>query len=1050
MNIQDYVTRIAEIHALGNATEHSYRGPLQDCLKTLLANDISVTNEPKRQKCGAPDYILTRRKIDIGYIEAKDVGRDLDRVEKGGKDDDQWQRYTESLDNLILTDYMEFRFFLRGARTDTVRIAEIAGGKIHALPENFAKFEALIQDFSTYTTQTIKSARQLAEMMAKKARLMKDVFEKTLDDRGNDSSLQDQLYAFRKILVHDMTVAQFADVYAQTIAYGLFTARLHDETLADFSRGEALTLIPKSNPFLRQLFVYVAGPDLDDRVVWIVDALCEVYRAADLKAILKDFGTATGRADPMLHFYETFLAEYDPALRKSRGVWYTPEPVVNFIVRAIDDVLKTHFGLADGVRDTGMVDIDLESGIDKKGRKTYVKKPVHRVQLLDVATGTGTFLAAVMKHIYKTFEGQEGLWSQYVERDMLPRLHGFELLMASYAMCHMKLDLLLQQTGYRPITKTPPRVSVYLTNALEESHAETDMLPFTEWLTREANEASHIKKNMPIMIAFGNPPYSGHSSNKGEWMDALLNSYKQEPGGGKLNEKNSKWLNDDYVKFIRLGQYYIAKNGEGILAYITNHSYLDNPTFRGMRWNLLNAFDEMYILDLHGNAKKKEATPDGKPDKNVFDIQQGVAIIVAIKKRQKDRASKKELATVYHADLWGERQKKYDFLEENSLKNVRWKELEPSKNTYLFIPRDETLLKEYQKFSPLPDIMKTNVLGFQTHRDHFAVDFKLETILSRIQSMRDSNLENNDLRQKYELVDNRDWQLESAREIVKNDAEWARAAIKCAYRPFDNRYCYFSYVAMDYPRRELLDHVGWKDNLCLGVGKAGMAVPERPWELVTVSRAPMDSNIYRRGGVNVFPLYLYHSNMGNVESKTPNFDPKVYSAFRRIVSDITPESLFDYIYAVLHSHAYRTRYAEFLKSDFPRIPHPKDAVTFHALAAQGATLRELHLMERPLLDKLITTYPVPGDHVVKKPRYEDGKVWINETQYFGGVPEAAWSFYIGGYQPAQKWLKDRKDRALTADDIRHYQRIIVALTETGKVMQDIDKIAFLPQEGNNG
>lgn len=1037
MTIHDYINQLDDLYKSGKATEHSYRGPLQECLRSFLPNDIQVTNEPKRQKCGAPDYILTRRNIDIGYIEAKDIGVDIDRIENQKEKGDQFVRYRESLDNLILTDYMEFRFFLHGEKTETIKIAEIANGRIKALPENFQRFQSLFQDFSTHTTQTIKSAKQLAQMMAKKASLMKEVFQLALADKSGDHSLSEQLYAFRKILVHDMTEAQFADVYAQTIAYGLFTARLHDKTLSDFSRGEALTLIPKSNPFLRQLFVYVAGPDLDERVVWIVDALCEVYRATDLRSILKDFGNVTGKADPIIHFYETFLAEYDPALRKSRGVWYTPEPVVGFIVRAVDDVLKTHFGLKDGIKNTSKVNIKLESGFDRRGKRTYVETPVHKVQLLDVATGTGTFLAEAVKQIYRHFEGQEGLWSEYVEDNLLPRLHGFELLMASYAMCHMKLDLLLQQTGYKPTAKkTSPRVGVYLTNALEEYHAETDMLPFTEWLTREANEANHIKKNMPIMIAFGNPPYSGHSSNKGEWMDDLLDSYKVEPSGGRLKEKNSKWLNDDYVKFIRLGQHYIWKNGEGILAYITNHSYLDNPTFRGMRWNLLNAFDDIYILDLHGNTKKKETAPDGKPDKNVFDIQQGVAIIIAIKKKNDN--NKKIPANVYHADLWGNRQEKYDFLEENSIADIGWHKLAPSKNTYLFIPRDETLLKEYTAFPSITDIMKTNVLGFQTHRDQFAIDYTIEGIKSRINSLNDKEKSDDYLKNNYKLKDNRDWQLAAARQIIQKNKDWEIPIINCSYRPFDNRYCYFSYAAMDYPRKELLEHVAWKNNVCLNIVRQTKA---STWQHAVVSKYPTPAVfVEMKDGSNVFPLYLYQSEIGNSETKTPNINSKIYASFKKTVSDITPETLFDYIYAVLHKTSYKIRYFEFLKSDFPRIPPPKNKNYFHALAKHGAALRELHLMESPLLDKTITTYPMGGDHIVKKLRYEDGKVWINETQYFGGVPDIAWNFYIGGYQPAQKWLKDRQDRALSHNDIRHYQRIIVALTETDRIIKEIDQV----------
>ena len=583
MNFSEYVQDVSKRFATGNAREHAYRPSLQNLLEATIP-DILATNDPARIKCGAPDFILTRKKIDVGYIEAKDIDVDLNKTEK----DEQLKRYLESLDNLILTDYLEFRFFLHGQKVETIRIAEIDGNSIRPLPENFDRLKTLLIDFAAFQGQTIKSAKKLAAMMAHKARLMRDVFRATLESE-EPSTLKDQMKAFKTILMHDLDEAQFADIYAQTIAYGLFTARLHDTTLEDFSRSEALLLIPASNPFLRQLFSYVAGPELDSRVVWIVDALCEVYRATDLRDILKDFGTSTGQNDPILHFYETFLGEYDKNIKEIRGVWYTPEAVVNYIVRAIDDVLKDHFGLKDGLADTSKVEIEIDSDrVNKKtGKREKNKKSVHKVQLLDVATGTGTFLAEAVKQIYRRFEGQEGLWSRYVDNDLLPRLHGFELLMASYAMCHMKLDLLLRETGYKPLdSKKPPRVGVYLTNSLEEHHPDADTL-FASWLSHEANAASRIKKDTPIMIAFGNPPYNGESINKGEWIMNLMQGYKQEPSGGKLKEKNSKWVNNDYAKFIRMGEYFIDKNGEGVLAYITSHSYLDGPIFRGMRYHLL-------------------------------------------------------------------------------------------------------------------------------------------------------------------------------------------------------------------------------------------------------------------------------------------------------------------------------------------------------------------------------------------------------------------------------------------------------------------------------
>jgi len=1047
-----YLAELNRLYRSGQATEHSYRPALQECLTSLL-KDVQVTNEPKRQKCGAPDYILTRRKIDIGYIEAKDISVDLDRVERGSKNDDQWYRYATSLDNIILTDYVEFRFFRNGEKVESIRIANVAKDFLTPIPENFDRLQTLLLDFVAFEGRPIKSAKKLAEMMAHKAALMRDVFFNAVsDESAGETTLRDQLDAFKAVLVHDMDEAQFADVYAQTIAYGLFTARLHDTTLKDFTRGEAITLIPKSNPFLRQLFQYVAGSDLDQRVVWIVDALCEVFRHADLNAVLKDFGTATGKADPILHFYETFLAEYDPKLRKARGVWYTPEPVVRFIVRAVDDVLKTHFGIKDGIADTSKIKIKVD-GHDW-GKSVKIKEEVHRVQLLDVATGTGTFLAEVVKQIYSRFAGQEGLWSDYVDNHLLPRMHGFELLMASYAMCHMKLDLLLQQTGYTP-TGAQKRLSVYLTNSLEEHHKDSH-LPFANWLSREANEASRIKREMPIMVALGNPPYSGISSNMKSWVATkLIEDYKYVDGV-HFNERKH-WLNDDYVQFIRLGEHYIEKNGEGILAYITNHGYLDNPTFRGMRWHLLNTFDDIYVLDLHGNAKKKEAAPDGSPDKNVFDIQQGVAILIAIKQHRKGK--NKPIAKVHHAELWGEREKKYEALAVNDLKDMRYKTLDVREPFYFFVPKNHDDSSEYRKGFSLDSLFTVNVTGIVTARDGLVIDFSKKELLKKIEAFCNPSKSVADVRRefygtkkegKYPAGDTRGWKLETARKKI-GDFDHASKIISLSYRPFDDRPIYYTPEMVDWGRGETMRHFLAGENVGLVIGRQGQVVGSMEWGLVFCSSTLPDFNIFYRGGGLALPLWVYESIFDGIEKKRPNLDPKIYKDIQNIVPDVQPQSLFDYIYAVLHSRAYRQRYAEFLKSDFPRIPYPKDPKTFHALAAKGAELRGLHLMESPVLDALITTYPIGGDHKVVTPRWEEakdntafGRVWINPTQYFDKVPLTAWEFYIGGYQPAQKWLKDRRGRTLTSDDLRHWQRIIIALTETDKIMSDIERIDFLP------
>ena len=1054
MTIQEYVEAVNKRFKAEISTEHSYRGDLQSLLKALVPN-VDVTNEPQRIDCGAPDYILTRKGIPVGYIEAKDVGKSLDSKLYH----EQFARYQSSLSNLIITDYLDFRLYLDGVFTTAIVLAEIEKGKIVARPENFAAFIDLIQEFSRYAGQTITSASKLSKMMAGKARLLADVIEKALSStigetnsvlREANNSLKEQLEGFREVLIHDITPKQFADIYSQTIAYGMFAARLHDPTIEDFNRKEAAELIPRTNPFLRKLFQYIAGYDLDSRIVWIVDALADLFKATDVAALLKDFGKATQQHDPIIHFYETFLAEYDPALRKSRGVWYTPEPVVNFIVRAVDDILKTEFGLKDGLADTSKTTVDIKRATtDKRSKDGYTTQQieVHKVQMLDPATGTGTFLAEIIKHIHKQFEGQQGVWSNYVEAHLIPRLNGFEILMASYAMAHLKLDLLLAETGYKPTVEQ--RFRVFLTNSLEEHHRETGTL-FASWLSQEANEANYIKRDTPVMVVMGNPPYSGHSSNKGEWIEKLLEDYKQEPGGGKLQEKNPKWLNDDYVKFIRYGQHFVEKNGEGVLAFINNHSFLDNPTFRGMRWNLLSTFDKIYIIDLHGNSKKKEACPDGSADKNVFDIQQGVSINLFVKTRNK---KKDELAEVQHYDLYGERAFKYDFLWKNTLGTIGFKSLALSSPQYLFIQKDSKGLKRYSEGFAVHELYPVNSVGIVTARDQFVTDSCKANLERRIQDFFASEKE--ELIKKYELKENSSWKINKVQLLATGYASEFIQVI--SYRPFDKRFLYYDPLFIERSRKEVMTHFlkGTNYSLCW-IRPMSSNYSFSVFVTDTIIDQCYAGNKSAGAGISyAAPLYFYPDSnrqitIDNQQKRTPNLSKEIIKQISNGLGlNFTPEKeetpgtfapidLLDYIYAVLHSPNYREKYKEFLKIDFPRVPYPKTSETFWQLAALGCELRQLHLLESPAVDQRLTSYPVSGDNIVKKLKYQDGKVCINESQYFDGVPLVAWEFYIGGYQPAQKWLKDRNGKALSFEDVRHYQRIIVALCETDRIMKVID------------
>jgi predicted helicase len=1081
MTLQQYLTKINTLYHTGNAREHSYRGDLQNLIMAILP-DILVTNEPARVDCGAPDYVLTRKDVPIGYIEAKDIGVDL----KDKKLKEQFDRYKSGLTNLIFTDYLEFHFYKDGEFITKIAIAEIENGTIKPLPHNFEEFTHLIQNFALTISQTIKSPTKLAQMMAGKAKLMADVIEKSLNydhQQGIRSSIKSQMLSFQQMLIHDIDNKSFADIYSQTIAYGMFAARYHDPTLPTFSRLEASQLIPKSNPFLRKLFQDIAGFDLDTRLDWIVEELVTIFLASDVAHIMKNFGKSTKQEDPVVHFYETFLGEYNPALRKARGVWYTPQPVVNFIVRAVDDLLKTEFNLPQGLADTSKIKIKKKAVTQTKGANSKIVEveteiEVHKVQILDPATGTGTFLAEVVRHIYKKFEGQQGIWSKYVTNDLIPRLNGFELLMASYAMAHLKMDMLLTETGYKPTDDQ--RFRIFLTNSLEEAHPDTATL-FSSWLSDEADQANAIKRDAPVMVVMGNPPYSVSSTNKSKWIESLTADYKKD-----MKERNIQPLSDDYIKFIRFGQHFIDKNGSGVLAYISNNSFIDGIIHRQMRKHLLESFDKIYILDLHGNAKKKEVCPDGSPDQNVFDIMQGVSINIFIKTGNKKES---ELGEIFQYDLQGKRDYKYDLLGLNTIKSFDWKNVNALAPNYIFKPQDSLSLNTYNKGISIEDLFKLNATGVKTERDNFTIKFSNTEILKIIIDLK--TLSVSEIKVKYNLdKDGRDWQIAYAKKDIENNNP---LITKIQYRPFDYRYTAYTGVTkgfMAYPREKIMSHLV-KENYCFITTRLNRGLSQG---YSFISKNILDLHLLDSAAdsLQAFPLYLYpetssQQNLLETNTRKPNLNPEIVKQIAEglgiaFVSEKTTQSgfetltglqnpdkenpntfapidLLDYIYAVLHSPNYREKYKEFLKIDFPRVPYPNDTQTFWKLVALGGELRQIHLIESPIVEKYITQYPEDGTNIVTKPKYEQrnyviendliihndtpepmGRVHINETQYFDNVPEVAWNFYIGGYQPAQKWLKDRKDRELSYEDILHYQKIIVALSETDRIMKAIDTI----------
>ncbi len=661
----------------------------------------------------------------------------------------------------------------------------------------------------------------------------------------------------------------------------------------------------------------------------------------------------------------------------------------------------------------------------------------------------------------------QGAWSGYVEEHLIPRLNGFELLMASYSMAHLKLDMLLSETGYQ--AKKNPRFNIFLTNSLEEYHPDTGTL-FSSWLSTEANEANTVKRDTPVMVVMGNPPYSGESANKGQWIMDLMEDYKKEPEGReKLKDRNPKWINDDYVKFLRYGQQFIEKNGEGVLAYINPHGFLDNPTFRGMRWHLLKTYDKIYIIDLHGNSKKKEVSPDGSPDKNVFDIQQGVSINFFVKTGQKKT---NELAQVFHYDLYGSRESKYQFLQENTLTQTPFEKLPNVAPMYFIVKKDFALQEKYDNGFKVNELFTINNVGMVTARDGFTIHPSKESVQTTIDTF--LNMDDEAARNHFQLgKDVRDWQVNYARKDLLAHYPDKGCFTKVAYRPFDTRWTFFTGKSKGfhcYPRAEVMQHFLRGENVGLLVPKAFKdANFNHVFVTQNISEAIYLSSLTGSNAMNL-PLYIYpdikaQQSLSSTPERTPNLDATIIASIAENIGlTFTPEKsdtegtfspidVLDYIYAILHSTSYRDKYKVFLKTDFPRVPYPKSKEQFFQLAGLGAQLRTLHLMEFDTGDRIISTYPESGnneittkihakDWVLTDKNNPTGRIWINDTQYFDSIPLKVWEFYIGGYQPTQKWLKDRKGRQLSFDDILYYQKIIIALNDTIDLMQQIDQIDF--------
>lgn len=886
--------------------------------------------------------------------------------------------------------------------------------------------------FTTSYKQTIHDSKTLTMQLAKEALAIRDRILETLKIETDVGYVHQLFRKFKETLIHDMSEKEFSDMYAQTVVYGLFSARCMDETQESFSADEAIECIPNTNPFLKSLMKECFGNRENSKLSFDeleIDNVVDLLKHTNTDEIIQDFNRQTGggKEDPVIHFYEEFLSEYDKSLKFDRGVFYTPQPVVNFMVRAIDYIIKKDFELEDG-----LASIETKRIKYKRNSKYLVDgyhykevediKEVPAIQVLDPATGTGTFIRQIILQINDNFKTRNyGLnddelhfkWNQYVPKHLLPRLNAFELMMAPYAVTHMKLAMVLRDTGYD--FKDTERLHVYLTNSLEEAGGSDHQISiFDDPLANESVAANVAKKNAGINVVIGNPPYNGKSSNKSDWIMKLMETYKKEPGGiVKLQERNPKWLNNDYVKFIRFAQFIIEKSGEGILSYICPHRFIDNSTFRGMRWSLLHCFSKIYVIDLHGSAKKIETCPDGSKDENIFDIKEGVCIVIAVKNKKRNNT----LAEVYHSDLFGSRSVKLEYLNKTLLNEVPFEKVNLVEPQYFFVPKDFSLYSVYSEFISIDDIFTQKTVGVVSANDKVLIDYESDNLIHKVEECYGCYSD-------YSLIEN------------------------IAYRPFDDRKIYYDVRLLERPREEIMSNFRYGKNN-FGICLTKVTAVGNTYRNCFITNKMIDSCFVsnRTSEITyVYPLYSYCGEMTFANLSTSYIkllESRLgidYCEFDSC-SDNTFSALdvMDYVYAILFSQNFRDRYVEFLKIDFPKIPIPKDLKEFLTYTNYGRLLRNAHLLSDDGLFSdinLVGNGTMTVDHLSYKPN----RIYINKEQFIESVCYEEWNFDIGAYKPLQKWLKDRKGRELSQEEIQQYFRIISAIRKTIEIMREIDLV----------
>jgi len=1028
------------LHALrqdrDDKTELSDRGALETLLKVAAQESdpaIRVIHEAKKVRGkGGPDFKVMKAGMILGYVEDKTIGANLDEVLKS----DQITRYKQLSNNILLTDYLQFVWLKDGKVNGRELIAfphDLEGKAKKPREDRVKAVSTLLRAFFSTAPEGIGRAEQLALALATRSHFLRDFLDSELQRQEKEHTgarLYGLYQIFRDQVFHELTLGEFADAFAQMLAYGLFLARLNSGS-EEVTLDNAGKFVPGSFRLIRELVKFLDDLEAPEYVEirWVTEEILSIVDALDLAAIHEDLSFKHRKAisrkvrakdaeehrlferDPFIYFYEDFLGKYDAKMKKSRGVYYTPPPIVNFIVRAVDDILRDTFAIKDGLADH------------------------KRVTVLDFACGTGTFLLEVFERIFDNIGGADSAKAGLIVRDhMLKNVFGFEYLIAPYTIAHLKLSQYLSDRGHA--LAASERLQVFLTNTLEPVEPQANFL--LPAINAEVKAAQAVKEQ-PILVITGNPPYSGHSTNNGEWIRNAVAEYRR-----LLNElgrpSQSKWLQDDYVKFIRFAQLKMDAVTEGVVGVISNHSWLDSPTFVGMRRSLMDSFNRIYVLDLHGNAKKAEHSPDGGDDQNVFDIEQGVAISVFVKQRDFEKR-------VYHADLWGKRLSKYAALSTSTAKNLNWTAVTPVEPDWLFKPQNVGLARAYRNLTAIPDIfspMGDPAPGVVTTHDEFAISFTPQEAKRKVRDLVATATEE-DARRKFRLCSQEQWNYDRAKRELADINLDSRLG-QLLYRPFDKRWTVWDRNVAVHQRERVTRHMRVGNlglvtsRLTKGEDFRHVLVTDTPVEVISLS--PKTSN----NGF-LFPLYLFSEGRGRSENLSRDFRSFIDSRYEH---HYTPEEIFGYLYAILHAPSYRSRFADFLRSDFPRVPFPEPADDFQRLSLLGWALVQAHLL-REFPRRGLAAYHGTGDHSVEFVRYspEDQSIAINKTQSFKPVPQAVWDFHIGGYQVLDKYLKSRKGRTLSLDEIDHVATVADTLAFTIDQMARIDEayLAAFPDRG---